>query len=64
MPDEGTLRQDIRRLGFRKPKQDAEEEMTENGTVFGVDLGVNEIAVTSTARFFSAGELNPKRREV
>ncbi|AGB38365.1 RNA-guided endonuclease InsQ/TnpB family protein [Natronococcus occultus] len=49
-------------LGFRKPKQDA-EEATENGTVLGVDLGVNEIAVTSTARFFSAGELNHKRRE-
>jgi IS605 OrfB family transposase len=49
-------------LGFRKPKQDA-EETTENGTVLGVDLGVNEIAATSTARFFSAGELNHKRRE-
>jgi putative transposase len=49
-------------LGFRKPKQDA-DEATENGTVLGVDLGVNEIAVTSTARFFSAGELNHKRRE-
>ncbi len=50
-------------LGFRKPKQDAEEEKTENGTILGVDLGVTEIAVTSTARFFSAGELNHKRRE-
>jgi IS605 OrfB family transposase len=49
-------------LGFRKPKQDA-KEATENGTVLGVDLGVNEIAVTSTARFFSAGELNHNRRE-
>ena len=49
-------------LGFRKPKQDA-EEATENGTVLGVDLGMNEIAVTSTARFFSAGELNHKRRK-
>lgn len=49
-------------LGFRTPKQDA-DETTENGTVLGVDLGVNEIAVTSTARFFSAGELNHKRRE-
>jgi len=48
-------------LGFRKPK--STEETTENGTVLGVDLGVNEIAVTSTARFFSAGELNHKRRE-
>jgi IS605 OrfB family transposase len=49
-------------LGFRKPKPD-DEEATENGTVLGVDLGVTEIAVTSTARFFSAGELNHKRRE-
>jgi IS605 OrfB family transposase len=49
-------------LGFRKPKQNA-DKTTENGTVLGVDLGVNEIAVTSTARFFSADELNHKRRE-
>ncbi|MDQ2052917.1 hypothetical protein RBH26_20965 [Natronolimnohabitans sp. A-GB9] len=48
-------------LGFRKPE--TADEATENGTVLGVDLGVNEIAVTSTARFFSAGELNHKRRE-
>ena len=47
-------------LGFRKP---VAEQMTENGTVLGVDLGVNEIAVTSTARFFSAAELNHNRRE-
>jgi len=46
-------------LGFRKPVA----ETTENGTVLGVDLGVNEIAVTSTARFFSAAELNHNRRE-
>ena len=38
-------------LGFRKPNQNA-DETTENGTVLGVDIGVNEIAVTSTARFF------------
>ena len=47
-------------LGFRKP---AADDTTEYGTVLGVDLGVNQIAVTSTARFFSAGELNHKRRE-
>lgn len=47
-------------LGFRKP---ASDDTTEYGTVLGVDLGVNQIAVTSTARFFSAGELNHKRRE-
>lgn len=49
-------------IGFRKPKI-VTETMTENGTVLGVDLGVNEIAVTTTARFFSAGELNHKRQE-
>lgn len=52
-------------LGFRKPIQDANEDAsTENGMVLGVDLGVNEIAVTSTARFFSAGELNHRRSEL
>lgn len=50
-------------LGFRKPKLDAETETPENGTVLGVDLGVNQIAVTSTARFFAAGALNHNRRE-
>jgi IS605 OrfB family transposase len=48
-------------LGFRKSKPT--ETTTENGTVLGVDLGVSEIAVTSTARFFSAGALNHNRRE-
>jgi IS605 OrfB family transposase len=48
-------------LGVRKPKTD--RDTTENGTVLGVDLGVTEIAVTSTGRFFSAGELNHERRE-
>ena len=47
-------------LGFRRP---VAEDTTEYGTVLGVDLGVNQIAVTSTARFFSAGELNHNRRE-
>nr|WP_256867898.1 transposase [Halorientalis salina] len=52
-------------IGVRKlaPETQQAEETTENGTVLGVDLGVNEIAVTSTARFFSASELNHKRRE-
>jgi len=49
-------------LGFRKPKTDTETE-TENGTVLGVDLNVIEIAVTSTARFFSAGKFNHRRQE-
>ncbi len=50
-------------LGFRMLKVDTSESTTTNGTVLGVDLGVNQIAVTSTARFFSAGELNHERRE-
>ena len=49
-------------LGFRKPHT-ADRETTENGTVLGVDLGVKQIAVTSTARFFSAGKLNHDRGE-
>ena len=62
-------------LGYRTPKEnietntgngsdaDTDESMTENGTVLGVDFGVNQIAATSTARFFDAGELNHTRRE-
>jgi len=50
-------------LGFRKPKSDDTESTTTNGTVLGVDLGVNQIAVTSTARFFNASKLNHVRRE-
>ncbi|ELY52211.1 RNA-guided endonuclease InsQ/TnpB family protein [Natronorubrum bangense] len=51
-------------LGYRTPKEDDDSESpTENGTVLGVDLGVNQIAVTSTARFFDADELNHYRRE-
>lgn len=50
-------------LGFRKRKTESIAKTTENGTVLGVDLGLQEIAVTSTARFFSAGELNHRRRE-
>ena len=44
-------------------QSDEAEATTENGTVLGVDLGVTQIAVTSTARFFDAGELNHYRRE-
>ena len=50
-------------LGYRTPKQDADESTTQYGAVLGVDFGVNQIAVTSTARFFGAGELNHYRRE-
>lgn len=48
-------------IGVRKPRDERPE--IENGTVLGVDLGVEQIAVTSTAKFFSAGELNHRRRE-
>ena len=52
-------------LGYRTPKEepDADNSTTQHGTVLGVDFGVNQIAVTSTARFFDAGELNHRRRE-
>ena len=42
--------------------EDVSEE-AENGTVLGVDLGVENIAATSTGRFWSGGLLN-HRREV
>jgi IS605 OrfB family transposase len=38
-------------------------EPTENGTVLGVDLGVENIAVTSTGVFWSGGELDHWHRE-
>ncbi len=50
-------------LGYRTPKEDSSTSATENGTVLGVDLGVTQIAVTSTARFCDAAELNHYRRE-
>lgn len=49
-------------LGFRTPRPDADPP-TEGATVLGVDLGVENLAVTSTARFFPAGELNHRREE-
>ena len=49
-------------LGFRTPKPDVEPP-TAGATVLGVDVGVENLAVTSTARFFPAGELNHRREE-
>ena len=49
-------------LGFRKEKH----EVTlpeEDASVLGVSLGVDNLAVTSTARFFPAAELNHRQRE-
>ncbi|WP_256392031.1 RNA-guided endonuclease InsQ/TnpB family protein [Natronoarchaeum rubrum] len=50
-------------IGFRRLKTDAERNTAEDGTVLGVDLGVENIAVTSTARFFPGKELNHRLRE-
>jgi len=49
-------------LGFRKLKAET-GETTENGTVLGVDLGIENLAVTSTAYFFSGRELAHNLRE-
>ena len=42
-------------LGFKR--RTPADETAEDGTVLGVDLGVRNIAVTSTAQFFSGKEL-------
>ena len=44
-------------LGFRRPATDPSEPIAEDRTVLGVDLGVENIAVTSTARFVPGGEV-------
>jgi len=41
----------------------SEEATTENGTVLGVDLGVNNLAVTSTGKFWKGDEFDHWRRE-
>ena len=50
-------------VGFRRPKNDTEQETAEDGTVLGVDLGIENLAVTSTAYFFSGRELTHDLRE-
>jgi IS605 OrfB family transposase len=40
-----------------------EQTTTENGTVLGVDLGVNNLAVTSTGTFWTGDEFDHWRRE-
>jgi IS605 OrfB family transposase len=50
-------------IGFRRPKTDTEQETAEDGTVLGVDLGVKNLAVTSTASFVSGRELTHNLRE-
>ena len=44
-------------LSFRRHKNGDERDTAEDGTVLGVDLGVGNIAVTSTARFWSGRKL-------
>jgi len=44
-------------------EDDFKPEEAENGTVLGVDIGVENIAVTSTGTFWSGGYLNHRRRE-
>ncbi|MEF8843098.1 MAG: transposase [Haloarculaceae archaeon] len=50
-------------IGFRRDKTDAELNTVEDGTVLGVDLGIENLAVTSTASFFSGRELTHDLRE-
>jgi len=44
-------------------KEDDTDTTTEHRTVLGVDLGVNQLAVASTGRFWSADEFNHWKRE-
>ena len=50
-------------IGFRRPKNETERNTAEDGTVLGVDLGIENLAVTSTAYFFSGRELTHDLRE-
>ena len=50
-------------IGFRRPTNDTERNTAEDGTVLGVDLGIENLAVTSTAYFFSGRELTHELRE-
>ncbi|MGM0399362.1 MAG: RNA-guided endonuclease InsQ/TnpB family protein [Halobacteriota archaeon] len=44
-------------VGFRRYKHDIERNTAEDGTVLGVDLGIENLAVTSTATFFDGRQL-------
>ncbi|RJX49347.1 RNA-guided endonuclease InsQ/TnpB family protein [Halonotius pteroides] len=50
-------------IGFRRAKDDTERDTAEDGTVLGVDLGIENLAVTSTARFCSGRDLTHNLRE-
>jgi IS605 OrfB family transposase len=49
-------------LGFRREQREVEAAPVD-GAVLGVDLGIANLAVTSTARFFSGGRLWHRRRQ-
>jgi len=44
-------------LGFRRHRTETERDTAEDGTVLGVDLGIENLAVTSTATFINGREL-------
>jgi putative transposase len=50
-------------LGFRRRPRDAEIATPEDGTVLGVDLGIENLAVTSTGTFVSGSALAHRLRE-
>jgi putative transposase len=50
-------------IGFRRLNNDTERNTAEDGTVLGVDFGIENLAVTTTAYFFSGRELNHEPRE-
>ena len=50
-------------IGFRQQATDCSTSAAEDRTVLGVDLGVENIAVTSTARFIAGGLLKHKNDE-
>ncbi len=50
-------------IGFRRHKNDTERDTAEDGTVLGVDLGIENLAVTSTARFINGRQLTHDLRE-
>jgi len=50
-------------LGFRRHKNETERDTAEDGTVLGIDLGLENLAVTSTAHFVGGRELTHNLRE-
>jgi IS605 OrfB family transposase len=50
-------------IGFRRHKTDTERNTAEDGTVLGVDLGIENLAVTSAASFINGRELTHNLRE-